>query len=318
MRFTRIIFSSPQVATRGRRYIHQIMPEHLNYPRYADHAWRGSARVIENVQLALNTYRIRFLCPDIAKKILPGQFVMMRLAGRDDPLLGRPLALYDVATDAHGKANALDIVYLIVGKMTSRLAAVKADSKVEVWGPLGNGFPAEETEHLIMVAGGIGQTPFLALAREYLGLYRYGDPPRSVPKAQKVTLCYGVRKAAYFAGLEDFERLGIDVSLSTDDGSMGLGGMVTELIEPVVKSSKNSCRIVSCGPVGMLKATAKIAQRLGVACQVSLESPMACGMGICFSCAVKIRDGTRRLGLPPHVRGRACIRRRRRGVRLRV
>jgi dihydroorotate dehydrogenase electron transfer subunit len=175
--------------------------------------------------------------------------------------------------------------------MTRRLAELKPGAKLDIWGPLGNGFPVEETDHLIMVAGGIGQTPFLALAREYLGLHRFGDPPRSVPRAEKVTLCYGVRSAEYLAGAEDFQRLGVELRLSTDDGSLGWRGLVTELIEPAVKTVGNSRRIVCCGPEPMLQAAARIAKRLGVPCRVSLETPMACGMGICFSCVAKIRDG---------------------------
>ena len=200
------------------------------------------------------------------------------------------MALYDVVDGPNGEPDALDIVYLVVGKMTQRLADLKPEAKLEIWGPLGNGFPVEETKHLIMVAGGIGQTPFLALAREYLGLHRYGDPPRNAPRAKKVTLCYGARSAEYLAGVEDFQRLGVEVRLSTDDGSLGHRGLVTELIEPAVKTAGNSCLIVCCGPEPMLKATAKIAKRLGIPCRVSLETPMACGMGICFSCAAKIRD----------------------------
>jgi len=262
----------------------------MDHHFYADRVWRGETLVRENVRLARDTYRIRFSCPDIAEKILPGQFIMMRLAECNDPLLGRPLALYDVVDGADGEPDGLDIVYLVVGKMTRRLAELNPEAKLEIWGPLGNGFPAEETEHLIMAAGGIGQTPFLALAREYLGLHRYGDPPRQVPRAKKVTLCYGARSAEYLAGMEDFNRLGVEVRLSTDDGSMGHRGLVTELIEPAVKTAGKSCRIVCCGPEPMLQATAKIAKRLGLPCQVSLETPMACGMGICFSCAAKIRD----------------------------
>ena len=247
---------------------------------------------------------------------------MIRLAGCNDPILGRPLALYDVADNADGEPDALDVVYLMVGKMTRRLAALEPGAKLEIWGPLGNGFPAQQTEHLIMVAGGIGQTPFLALAREYLGLRRYGDPPRggdcpdscghrrealvgkngtvplnpttaprSVPRAKKITLCYGVRSAEYLAGVEDFRSLGVDVRLATDDGSLGHRGLVTELIEPAAKSSADPCRLVCCGPEPMLKAAAGVALRLNLPCQVSLETPMACGMGICFSCAAKIRDG---------------------------
>jgi len=259
---------------------------------YADRVWQGTVAIEENVPLARDTYRVRFACPEIARRILPGQFVMLRLAGCNDPLLGRPLALYDVVADAHGRPAGLDIVYVAVGKMTRLLATLRPGALMEVWGPLGNGFPPTAGEHLVMVAGGIGQTPFLALAREYLDLRAYGEPPRQVPRARKVTLCYGTRSGAYLAGVADFERLGVDVRLSTDDGSVGHQGLVTELIRPAVAASSGRCRIVCCGPEPMLAATAQIARQLGLPCQVSLESPMACGIGICFSCVAKIRDAS--------------------------
>ncbi len=261
-------------------------------PHYADHAWHGPVTVEENVRLARDTYRIRFACPEIARRIVPGQFLMLRLAGCNDPLLGRPLALYDVVPDASGKPHYLDVVYLVVGKMTRLLAEFLAGSQLEVWGPLGNGFPPTPTEHLLMVAGGIGQTPMLALAREYLGLQTFGEPPRQVARAQKVTLCYGARSSEYLAGVEDFRRLGVEVCLSTEDGSVGYEGFVTHLIQPVVAKSAWPCRIVCCGPEAMMEATGKIARELGLPCEVSLESPMACGLGICFSCVAKIRDAS--------------------------
>lgn len=259
---------------------------------YADHAWQGTATALENVRIARDTYRIRLACPEIARRILPGQFLMVRVAGTNDPLLGRPMALYDVAGAAGGQAEGLDLVYLTVGKMTRLLATLRAGTLLEVWGPLGNGFPPTDTQHLVMVAGGIGQTPFPALAREYLGLHVYGDPPRRVPRAEKVTLCYGVRSGEYLAGVEDFRRLGVDVRLSTEDGSQGHRGLVTELIAGVVAESAWPCRIACCGPEPMMEATAAVARQLGLPCQVSLETPMACGIGICFSCVAKIRDGS--------------------------
>ena len=88
---------------------------------------------------------------------------MLRLPGTNDPLLGRPLALYDTYRDALGRGLGVDIVYQAIGRMTRRLAGLKPGDRLEMWGPLGNGFPPTETGHLIMVAGGIGQTPFLAL-----------------------------------------------------------------------------------------------------------------------------------------------------------
>jgi dihydroorotate dehydrogenase electron transfer subunit len=262
----------------------------MSSPTYADNAWYGPVTVEENVPLARDTYRIRFACPEIARRVVPGQFIMLRLADCNDPLLGRPLALYDVVPDAGGRPHFIDVVYLVVGKMTRLLAEFLAGSRLEVWGPLGNGFPTTPTEHLLMVAGGIGQTPFLALAREHLGLHVYGDPPRQVPRAKHVTLCYGARSSDSLAGVDDFRRAGVEVQLSTDDGSLGHRGLVTELIGPAVKGLPLSCRIVCCGPEAMMEAAVKIAEELGVPCQVSLESPMACGIGICFSCVKKIRD----------------------------
>jgi dihydroorotate dehydrogenase electron transfer subunit len=235
---------------------------------------------------------VRFRCREIAARVLPGQFMMLRLAASDDPLLGRPFALYDTVLDPDGRPTGLDLVYLVVGKMTGRLSQLGAGERLEVWGPLGNGFSPAETEHLVMVAGGIGQTPFLALAREFLGLASYGDPPRHVPRAQRVTLCYGVRSHAYFAGVADFEQAGVLVRLSTEDGSLGHRGPVTELVQPVIEESPQQCRIVCCGPQPMIEATAEIARQLSVPCQVSLETPMACGMGICFGCVARIRDGS--------------------------
>jgi dihydroorotate dehydrogenase electron transfer subunit len=190
----------------------------------------------------------------------------------------------------------------MLGKMTSRLAGFGPGQKLEIWGPLGNGFPPEPVEHLIMVGGGIGQTPFMALSKESLGLQRYGDPPRAAPQAQRVTLCYGARRREYLAGVDDFERLGVEVQISTDDGSAGHHGFVTDLLRraldaPVSAASTRGlsqdsagARIVACGPMPMMKAVAGIAATAEIPCQVSLETPMACGIGICFSCVAKIRD----------------------------
>jgi dihydroorotate dehydrogenase electron transfer subunit len=257
---------------------------------YPDQARQCRAEIIENVPLAKDTYRTRFLCPEIAVNILPGQFIMLRLAACDDPLLGRPLALYDTVVDESGVAVGLDVVYLVLGKMTSRLARMGAGGELELWGPLGNGFAPRPTGHLLMVAGGIGQTPFPALAQEYLGHRRYGSPPRNVPAADRVTLCYGARSADYLADLERFERLGVDVKFSTDDGSAGHQGLVTDLLEELLSADTGDARVVCCGPEPMMAATAELAAKAGVPCQVSLETPMACGIGICFSCVTRVRD----------------------------
>ncbi|HEV3136499.1 MAG TPA: dihydroorotate dehydrogenase electron transfer subunit [Pirellulales bacterium] len=258
---------------------------------YADRACHERVTVLENVRIARDTFRVRIHCPRIARSIAPGQFVMLRLADTNDPLLGRPLALYDtvLAEGERGAAVGIDIVYLVVGAMTGRLAKFAPGQALDVWGPLGNGFVAGNAEPLVMVAGGIGQTPFLALAREALGQRQYGEPPRIVPRAPRVTLCYGARTKDYLAGVDDFGRLGVEVRVSTDDGSAGHHGLVTDLVEQAIADSPGG-RVVCCGPEPMMAAVAKITRGGGIRCQVSLETPMACGVGICFSCVARVRD----------------------------
>lgn len=268
-------------------------PLHAGY--YADSATQARVRIVENVCVARDTYRVRFECPEIAREIVPGQFLMLRLAGLNDPLLGRPLALYDTVCDSSGEPVGVDVVYLTVGKMTRRLAHYVAGDELDVWGPLGNGFPAIETDHLIMVAGGIGQTPFLALGQEFLGRRQYGVPSRRPRSAGRATLCYGVRSAAFLAGVADFENAGIAVQLSSDDGSVGHHGFGTEVLGQVLAETAGADRtVVCCGPEPMMHAVAALCEREKTPCFVSLETPMACGIGICFSCVTRVRqpDGT--------------------------
>jgi len=212
------------------------MTSPLRAAYYADQAIHRTVEIVENVRMARDTYRVRFHCPEIARRILPGQFLMLRLTGINDPLIGRPLALYDTVFSNRGEPTAVDVVYLVKGKLTSRLWQLQPGQQLDVWGPLGNGFDCRSAaaEHVVMVAGGIGQTPFLALAQEALGKKRYGDPLRTAPTASRITLCYGARTAGYLAGVEDFERLGIDMRLATDDGSRGHHGFVTDVLRGVL------------------------------------------------------------------------------------
>lgn len=244
-----------------------------------------TSAVIENVRLARDTFRIRLEAPTVAERIEPGQFVMLRLPGRSDPLLGRPFALYDTVLDAAGRPFAIDVVYLIVGKATRLLANLREGESVEVWGPLGHGFRSlDGRREVALVAGGIGQTPFLAYARDLLGLRGYaGRTPRR--QVERVRLCYGVRTAELAAGIEDFENAGAEVMLSSDDGSAGFHGNVVQLLGTQPRPDW----IVGCGPEPMLHALAAAAREWNVPCDVSLETPMACGLGICFSCVTRVR-----------------------------
>ena len=263
-------------------------PLHAAY--YADHAVQHTARIIENEQLARDTFRVRFSCPEIASRAVPGQFVMLRITGYNDPLIGRPFAVYDIGPGEGFNLDYVDVVYLVKGKLSTALAGLRRKQKLEVWGPLGNGFEFPPADHLIMVAGGIGQTPFLTLAQEFLGQRKFGRPARIVSPAKKVTLCYGARTAEYLAGVEDFTAAGIDVRIATNDGSQGKQALVTDLLDEVLTEKAFASRqVVCCGPEPMMEAASHVAARHSAPCQVSLETPMACGIGICFTCVAKVK-----------------------------
>ena len=254
---------------------------------YADSAWQGEVEVLEHGQIAESTFRLKLTAGGLGQSFTPGQFVMLRLPGLNDPLLARPIAIYDLQSEP----ETIELVYIVVGKMTSMLCQIETGMKLQAWGPLGNGFSLKPTEHLVLVAGGIGQTPLLTLADAYLGQRRFGDKPTQL--AAKVTLCYGARTDAHLASVDDFRKAGVEVRLSTDDGSVGHAGRVTELLEPVLtaaQESDESCRIAACGPRPMLRAVQQIAQQHELPSEVSLESPMACGIGICFGCVEKVQD----------------------------
>jgi dihydroorotate dehydrogenase electron transfer subunit len=280
-------------------------------------AVQETAGVVEQVALARDTFRLRLRCPGIARRIVPGQFFMVRCPDRTDPLLGRPFALYDTWLDDAGRPAGIDFVYHVIGKVTGLLSRWRSGECLELWGPLGNGFPSFGGVHLICVGGGIGYTPFLAVARETLGQREYGatqsgrsesgrEPRASgrVHPAQpstldsplstrRVTLLYGVRSRDVRADLSDFDTLpGFEARIATDDGSEGRRGLVTDLLVESLAGRDAGARpdaVYCCGPEAMMHATARLCARHGVPCWLSLESPMACGFGACFSCVTRVR-----------------------------
>ena len=232
---------------------------------------------------------------------------MLRLSDCNDPLLGRALAVYDVVAGADGRPQSLDLVYRVVGKMSRLLAELRPGSRLEVWGPLGNGFPPMPTGHLVMVAGGIGQTPLLMLAREYLGLRTFGEPARSVPRAETATLCYGVRTREYLACVDDFRASGVDVRLATEDGSLGHCGLVTDLIEA------GGPAIARALPYRLLRPGADDGGRRAGRRAARSALPGVAGKphGLRHRRLLQLcQEDTRcvgRMGLPPHVRRRTGV-----------
>lgn len=252
----------------------------------------GRYLISQHCQLAINTWRLSFTAPELAAIIAPGQFVMIRLPERTDPLLGRAFALCDTILGADGQPREVMIGVQVVGKMTRLLAHSRVGDAIEVWGPLGQPFPDyAKLDSLLLVVGGIGYTPMVSLARRVLGTKGYaGAPPRR--EVHRVVCFYGAKRADMLAGADDLAAAGAELHLATDDGSAGSRGVVTDLVRAFLEGQsqpREQFRLVGCGPEPMLRALAAVAAEWQVPCDVSLETPMACGTGLCFSCVTKVR-----------------------------
>lgn len=262
-------------------------------PYYADRIACIDTILESITPMARETFRIRMEAPEIAAQVVPGQFVMIRLTGRDAPLIGRALAIWDVIDDASGTPRAIDLVFVRKGAMTKPLADAPVGTRVSLWGPLGNGFSTSPCDVLIMAAGGVGQTPMLMVAKDALGQSGW---------AKDVKLVYGARSVDLLAGLDEFREAKIDVHLCTDDGSIGTKQRVPDRLFDLIDSISGDqvtadqrvpldrIRVVTCGPEIMMQKVAEGCLQRGIACQVSMETPMACGIGICFSCVAMVRQ----------------------------
>ncbi len=226
-----------------------------------------SGRILKNSPVNPDSFEMILEVPKIARTAKPGQFVMVSCAktGRS-PLLRRPLSIHDV------NRESITLLYRVVGHGTEVLADMTVGGFVSVLGPLGHGFEITNSSHHCLVGGGIGIAPLLLLARE-IG--------RVHPQAE-ITVLAGARNSQELLALEKFQEK-CNVVISTDDGSEGHHGFVTELLG-AMKATDLS--VYTCGPTPMMKGVAVIAKEKGWDCQVSLESHMACGVGACLGCAV--------------------------------
>lgn len=228
-------------------------------------------KIVSKTQLSPEHFQIELFCPYITQNIIPGQFIQVRLSRQlSDPLLCRPFAVYRINDDI------INILFKVVGKGTRFLSEKAVGDKLDITGPLGNGFPLrDDFETALLIAGGMGVAALFQLAVEFAH--------------HKVIAMLGACSQDRLLGRDDLLSLGVDVHIATDDGSCGYKGMVSELFgELLSKESLSSCRIFSCGPKPMLKAVAQIAKENNIPAYVSLEERMACGIGACMGCACEV------------------------------
>jgi dihydroorotate dehydrogenase electron transfer subunit len=241
--------------------------------------------VISNVEVSPAYYRMTMTAPPAIVAATPGQFVMVRVRDAIDPLLRRPFGIFDLGTFATeytdcGRQTFCEILYKVVGKGTQMLASLHHGDHLDLLAPLGKGFTAgDPAEEKILVGGGVGLAPLYYLAKE-------------LTKSSRVRLFAGGRNKEDILCITEFERLGVETYVATDDGTLGEQGLVTKVLETHLTAVSGKKSLFACGPFPMLKAVAGIAQRHDLECQVSLEAYMACGVGACLGCVLKGRNHT--------------------------
>jgi dihydroorotate dehydrogenase electron transfer subunit len=251
-----------------------------------------AAEVLSKTHLSSDYNVLALAAPEIAERALPGQFVMVKAGDRLEPLLRRPFSVFEVLRE-QGKPIGVSLLSKKIGPSTHLLFDAKRGDRVQCLGPLGRPFaPAVSPDEAWMVAGGVGLAPFATLAETLRA------------KGVQTTLYYGARRATELFFLDWFERLGVQLQLTTEDGSRGERGRVTLPLERALKARPQNAALMiyACGPEPMLAAVAKIATAQGRPSQVSVERVMGCGLGGCYSCVIPIKTSE---GKPHHVR--SCI-----------
>ena len=223
-----------------------------------------NCKILSAEKIGGDIYDFIVHCPDFAKIAKPGQFAHIYVPGKT---LRRPISICGIDREN----ETLRFVFQIRGDGTRILSEFKAGMELDILAPLGNGFTIEDTsKKALFVGGGIGVPPLLGAAKLY---------------GQNATVCVGFRNKDAVILEDDFKNAGCDLRVATDDGSYGYHGLVTKLFE-----DENPDIIYACGPTPMLKAVAAFAEKKGIKCEISLEERMACGIGACLGCAVKLKD----------------------------
>jgi dihydroorotate dehydrogenase electron transfer subunit len=221
--------------------------------------------VIETIKVHENIFIQKIHSPEIAKTIRPGQFLNIRVSETNTPLLRRPFSICDV------DGENIFIMFNIMGEGTKILACKQSGSLVDILGPLGNGFNLDGNyKSAVIVAGGLGSAPFPYIMR-------------MIKDKKNIQSFVGGRSK------EDVITYAMEnVQVATEDGSLGFTGNVIQLLEKnLVKINISSTKVFGCGPNAMLRALKDFCIKNKLDCEVSTESVMACGFGICQGCPIE-------------------------------
>jgi dihydroorotate dehydrogenase electron transfer subunit len=231
-----------------------------------------TGEIIAKLEPMANYMVMEISAPELAQQAKPGQFIMVKIQDNTtDPLLRIPLGIHSV------NANGISLLYRVIGKGTKLLAQKNPGEKINILGPLGNGFNTNiKADEVILVAGGYGIVPLYALAEQLIA------------KNKVVKMFIGAATAEQIIGAKEFTDLGVNVHIATEDGSKGFKGFVTELVKQYLTKD---VMVYGCGPNPMLHALAALTNKLKIPAQLSAEAYMACGIGVCRGCAIKTKTG---------------------------
>ena len=238
-------------------------------------------KIAVNRRLVNEHYLMTVVVSDNFPKPLPGQFIMVRLKGRHEPFLSRPFSIYHY--NHEDDKVYIQILYRVVGKGTRILSELKRGTILEISGIHGRPFDIlSHASNVILIAGGVGVAPISYLASHYKDNIHNTDMRLS---------CYlGAKSAKQLLGVETLKMSCSFVEISTDDGSSGYHGMVTESFARNVAAYRpDQSFIYACGPSSMLKRISEILSDHPIPCQVLLEQRMACGFGACLGCTVEVK-----------------------------
>jgi dihydroorotate dehydrogenase electron transfer subunit len=235
------------------------------------------APVTSNRDLGGGYFLTSLLAPAIAREARPGQFLMAGSHRPGELLLRRPFSV----CLADPKEGVVSILYRVVGRGTALFSRTPAGEPLTLLGPLGAGFSTPgAAEQPVLVMGGIGSAAFPFLVEDLCGR---GRRPR---------ILYGARTGRDLPMRDWFEsRARTDVT--TDDGSAGEQGLVTQPLRRLLEGrpdANGTPHLYTCGPDPMMRAVARIAAEFGVAAEAALETPMACGYGVCLGCVVEVNE----------------------------
>jgi dihydroorotate dehydrogenase electron transfer subunit len=244
-------------------------------------------KIKEIRDLGAQNFLITLQAPEQARLIRPGQFVMLKCVEEveEDPLLRRPFTIFNILKNARGgKPAGMELLVKAVGLGTHKLTRLRSGQFLFCLGPQGRGFQVSaemrnRVEIACLVAGGVGIAPLYLLAQSLMA------------QNVKPVLFYGGANVADLVLRDRFEQLGIDIFYSTDDGSFGERGLVTQPFVQFLKAHpRRDIRVYACGPWGMMKAVHLLAAQNNLPCEVSLEARMGCALGACLGCVVRSKD----------------------------